>query len=239
MLLATDSVTQKSSGHVMRVKITALSLALVVSGVLASPASANLLTNGSFETTTNFVGNADNTMVLSPGSIAMTGWTISSNDLAWIGPANPFGLSASNGSYFLDLTSYSDSGIYGGVTQDIATVLGDSYSLTFDLGGSTLYGVPDSLTACAGATCSPFLVTSTGTNDWVTETLNFTGTGNPMAISLTGLAGANYIGLDNISITDLAVTPLTGVPEPLTMSIFGAGLIGTAALRRRKKTKAA
>ena len=216
----------------MRMKITALSFAFLCAGAFVSPASANLLTNGSFETTTNFVGNADNTMVLSPGSTAMTGWTVISNDLAWIGPTNPFGLSASNGSYFLDLTSYGDSGTFGGVTQSIPTILGGAYSLTFDLGGSTTYGVPDSLTACAGATCSPFVIAATGTNDWAAETLNFFGTGSPMAISLTGLAGSNYIGLDNVSVTGGGVT---NVPEPLTMSVFGAGLVGAAVLRRRKK----
>jgi hypothetical protein len=32
---------------------------------------------------------------------------------------------------------------------------------------------------------------------------------------------------------------LTPTPEPLTMSLFGAGLIGAAALRRRKNAKTA
>jgi len=215
---------------------TRLAIMALVCVAAASPASANLLSNGSFETG-NFVGNADNAMVLNPGDTAMTGWTVINGDLAWIGPANPFGLSAVNGSYFLDLTGYSDNLPFGGVTQSIATILGANYSLTFALGGSTAYGVPNSLTACAGATCSPFLINATGTNDWATETLNFVGTGNPMAISLTGLAGSKYIGLDNVSV-DLLSTDPRSVPEPLTMSIFGAGLVGVAALRRRKTKKA-
>ena len=40
----------------------------------------------------------------------------------------------------------------------------------------------------------------------------------------------NDFGLD-----DLSLTTQSPVPEPLTLSIFGAGLAGAAALRRRKK----
>jgi hypothetical protein len=216
----------------MFTKTRAALLALVCVGAAASPASANLLTNGSFESG-SFVPNGDNAMTLSPGSTAITGWTVTNGDLAWINTPNPFGLSAANGTFFLDLTGYDDTAPYGGVTQNIATVLGANYALTFDLGGSTTYGVPDSLTACAGASCSPFSITATGTNDWVLETLNFTGTGGTMAVSLTGLAGGKYIGLDNVSVDAIAA-----VPEPLTLSIFGAGLAGMAAMRRRKKAKA-
>ncbi|MGZ5940213.1 MAG: PEP-CTERM sorting domain-containing protein [Rhizomicrobium sp.] len=31
---------------------------------------------------------------------------------------------------------------------------------------------------------------------------------------------------------------IEGVPEPITLSLFGAGLVGAAALRRRKKSTA-
>ena len=41
----------------------------------------------------------------------------------------------------------------------------------------------------------------------------------------------------NASFND-STTPPTTVPEPLTLSLFGAGFVGAAALRRRKKAKA-
>src|SRR5450755_3887877 len=83
----------------------------------ASMAHANLLTNGSFENGT-FVPNTQDTDVLAPTSTAMTGWTvIGGESLAWIGPTNPFGLTASQGSYFLDLTGYSAGPPFSGVSQ--------------------------------------------------------------------------------------------------------------------------
>lgn len=46
---------------------------------------------------------------------------------------------------------------------------------------------------------------------------------NVAAGGSTGRIGASYVG-----------TPSTHVPEPITMSVFAAGLAGAAALRRRK-----
>jgi hypothetical protein len=34
---------------------------------------------------------------------------------------------------------------------------------------------------------------------------------------------------------DAIISPLTATPEPQTLSLFGAGLVGAAAFRRRKK----
>jgi hypothetical protein len=46
----------------------------------------------------------------------------------------------------------------------------------------------------------------------------------------------SQVGTDNPLFTTLPPAPPTGVPEPLTISLFGAGLAGAVALRRRKKT---
>ena len=102
---------------------------------------ANLLTDGSFENTTNFSNTGNDTMILQPGnSTAMPGWTVVGTEdaeLAWIGPANPYGipLMASDGSYFLDLTGYNNGAPYQrGVKQTIATTAGATYQLSFDQG---------------------------------------------------------------------------------------------------------
>ena len=104
-------------------------LALAVAGLFGSgTAQANLLTNGSFEDTTNFVDQGNDTMDLDVGSTLMPGWMVAgSHYLSWIGPTNPFGVFAPNGSYYLDLTGYIDGPPFSGVTQTIATLAGATY----------------------------------------------------------------------------------------------------------------
>ena len=211
------------------------SIAAALFAMTCSAAHANLLTNGSFENTAGFVDNGQNTMSLFAPSTTMTGWTVTGDSLAWIGPTNPFSLSASAGSYFLDLTDYPLNCPCGGVTQTIATTSGNVYRLTFDLGSSSLYGLADSVLASAGATSATYTTTLIGTNNWETETLDFTATGSTTAITLqgtfSGLPLGAYIGLDNVSVDLLRGRQ---VPEPATLALFGVGLAGLGAMRRRK-----
>ncbi|MEO6023861.1 MAG: PEP-CTERM sorting domain-containing protein [Burkholderiales bacterium] len=70
----------------------------------------------------------------------------------------------------------------------------------------------------------------------------------PLAAQLAGLGGSiSFVGFEdktfgqgsdfdyNDLIFAFANTAIVGVPEPLTLSLFGAGLAGAALMRRRKK----
>ena len=215
--------------------ILGITAIVAVLGTSAAQA-ANLLTNGSFEDTTNFVDQGNDTMSLDVGSTAMPGWTVSgSHYLAWIGPTNPFGLTASpnGGSYFLDLTGYIAGAPYSGVSQTIPTQAGATYLLTFDLGSSPQWGLQDGVEVSAGSATASFTTTNDGTqtNLWEPETLSFTGTGAMTTISLIGNSGDNYIGLDNVSVVQ------TSVPEPATwaMMLIGFGGLGVAIRSARRK----
>ena len=198
--------------------------------LVASAAHANLLTNGSFELGA-FVNQGNDTMSLAAGSTVITGWTVVTDTTAWIGATNPFGLSASDGSFFLDLTNYQAGAPFAGMAQTIATVVGATYSLSFDLGGSNLWGRPDSLTASAAGTSQTFVTPTTGTNnDWYHETMQFVATSTSTTILLQGASGNNYIGLDNASVEFISAP---GVPEPGTWALALAGLVAVAFAKRR------
>jgi hypothetical protein len=206
------------------------------------PAEAALLVNGSFENTQQtFVADANDTMDLAAGSTAIPGWTVVTNNVAWIGPTNPFGIVASSGSYSLDLQGYSDGSPYGGVQQSVATNVGHNYLVQFDV-GTLGNGTTTTITASAGATSSPFSSTNTATNgsqQWQTESFNFTATQANTLISLLGTQasdGGIYIGLDNVVLTDLG--PVGAVPEPAAIvvwSLLGGLGICLGCLRRRHR----
>jgi hypothetical protein len=219
--------------------VVALAVGLLASG---GSAKAALIVNGSFE----FGAFADNTtqdtMNLSPGSTVMTGWTVTTAALAWIhSPGNPFGLSASAGNYFLDLSGYHDNKPYGGVAAStISTVIGQRYNVSFDLGSDVLYdtvspsvqialnGNPATGTFTAGPIANAH-------NRWETFNFSFIATSANTLIDFSGVGADNqkYVGLDNVVVS--------AVPEPTTM-IAGALLLlpfGVSTLRTLRKNRMA
>lgn len=211
-----------------------LSAVALAASALGASAAPNLLTNGSFETITGFVNQGNDTMSLLAGSTVITGWTVVTDTTAWIGPTNPFGLSASDGSYFLDLTNYQAGAPFAGLRQTIATTPGSTYRLSFDLGGSTFWGRPDSLSASAAGASATFTTPSSGTNnDWYHESMLFVATGASTAVTLQGLTGINYIGLDNVSVEFVSAAP---VPEPGNWALLAAGLAPLLLIARRRRT---
>jgi hypothetical protein len=79
-----------------------------------------------------------------------------------------------------------------------------------------------------------------GTSVGGVAALSFLGFTDPGAsiTSITIDADTASTGSDFIGVDDVLFGPVTVVPEPLTLSIFGVGLAGAAAFRRRKKKTA-
>jgi hypothetical protein len=207
-------------------------------------AQANLLTNGSFENTGGtFIGDGNRVDELSSGSTVIPGWTTTNGvPTAWIENGNPYGISASDGSFFLDLTGYANSGTYGGVTQTMTGLaVGTTYALTFDLGyggNSSLFGGPVTVRVNAGSTSSTFTSGSGTPNPavWNSETFGFTATSATETLTITGLSTAHgfYIGIDNADLEESGtVVPVTvPVPEASTIVLFGTSLLGLGLLIR-------
>lgn len=219
-----------------------ITILIVLSSVcftFAQVHAQNLLTNGSFENTSNtFVNNGQGFMNLAPGSSVIPGWTVTSNTLSWINNTNPFSLTASDGSFFLDLTGPQDSAAFGGVTQTIATTPFNTYTLSLTIGAggtSAPYGGTKSVMVTAGSSSTTFTFTPVGSgSQWGTFSFDFVPTTSSTAISIAGTAsgvGNQYLGLDNVSV----------VPEPSTAVIFlgGMAFLGSSFFLRRRRAGSA
>ena len=83
---------------------------------LATGASAQIVSNGSFETFTGAFGG-DGGAQLIGSSTTLTGWTIVGGEIAVLRSPNGYNLAASVGNNFLDLAGYSNGGFPKGISQ--------------------------------------------------------------------------------------------------------------------------
>jgi hypothetical protein len=213
--------------------------------LLTGSAQANLISNGSFETASDGsslpTGNGES---LPNGSTAIADWTVfggpANDGVAWLPNSNGYGPTTPFGSYFLDLTGYFDHPPYFGVEQTISTVVGQNYSLTFDLGvdqSSGIYNGPIGVTASAGSTSHVFnnYNPEGEGSQWGAFILSFTATSTSTLISIQGEQGDQYIGLDNVAVNGAAPsTPETSTWGMMLIGFAGFGFVG---YRRAKTNK--
>lgn len=174
-----------------------------------------LIVNGSFENTAGtFQGDGFGLMSLAPGSEAIPGWTTTTAELAWVVNGNSYDGGSADGALFLDLTGYHDAPPYGGITQLLATVPGQTYRLSFALGsheGRSNFRGPMEVAVDLGALRQVFIFEASGAGrQWGTFTWDFTADSATTPLGFQGVAseGGAYLGLDDIS-----VLPGTEVPR--------------------------
>jgi choice-of-anchor C domain-containing protein len=208
-------------------------LALSVAAASATPAQANLLVNGSFESPA-FGGRF---LVINPGQEpAGFGWTVGGNNVdifndTIFGPSFTF-----DGNQALDLVGNNN---IGSIAQTFATVAGETYTLSFAFSSnpsaniaSAAVSITDGLESLLSETIE-HSTSSAGNPDWTMFSMTFVATGDSATLEFLSILGGRDAGilLDAISIEG----PSASIPEPGTLSLLGAGLAGLGMLRIRRR----
>jgi len=177
------------------------------------------VSNGSFETGT-FSTNPYDT--LTPGSTAMTGWTVVSGSIDWIGNYWPASDPSTPPSRSLDLNGNEP----GAISQTFATTIGNTYDVTFDLSGNPDCGDPAktlTVNATGGTTDTYTFNTGIVGNTlldmmWAPQTYSFVATGPQSTLTFTSTTTGTACGpaLDNVAVSETAAPPPT--PEATAKS---------------------
>lgn len=181
--------------------IVSAALALVASMSLAGSAFAvTSVVNGGFEDGTPSANPFD---TLVPGDTRLTGWTIESGSVDWIGSY----WQPSEGSRSIDLTGFDA----GAISQTLTTTIGNTYVVTFDLSGNPA-GPPTIKTLTVGATGAPttaytFDTAAVGNTladmMWVSQTYTFLATSTSSVLTFTSTTAGFYgPALDNVTVTE-------------------------------------
>jgi PEP-CTERM motif len=208
--------------------ITVLSVC-AISLAVASPAGAGVLTT-TFADNNDYLGNFFN-VTTGTNALTITGMTVNVD-------AAPMTIDVyiKSGTY---VGSETNSAAWTLVTADPVTGLGEGNATPVDitpflLTANSLFGFYVTIDSNIPFT-SPFMYYTEGDNTYSNADLSLTaGEGAGPKFDVNGL---NEHRIWNGSIT-YSVVGATAVPEPVTLSLFGAGLAGAIAMRRRKKKAA-
>ena len=184
----------------------------------AAHASVDLINNGGFESAGGFSGGFETI-----GS-GLDGWTIGGT----VDLVNTYWAPAS-GSYSLDLNG----GGAGSISQSFATVVGQTYNVSFSLAGNPEGGGNKFFYASVTA---PVTFTfdidgkTVANMGWVRKSFSFVATSGTSTLSFVGDPYHSYYGaaLDDISV-------IAAVPEPATYGMLLAGLVMVGGWARRRK----
>jgi len=218
---------------------TVLKSLLVAGSLLAiagSASAANLVVNGGFNNGATVGAPGGGFATLGTGSNAITGWSIVGGNVDWI---QGYWQSSDGDGFSVDLNGNNP----GAIAQTISTVVGQFYSLTFDMSGNPDNFQGETRVAVIGAggvTIGSASYTLTGANTkanmlWQSEIFNFTATSTSTEIRFTsGNGGVNCCygaAIDNVAVGN-------GVPEPATWGLLIVGFGGVGALARRRRAAA-
>jgi choice-of-anchor C domain-containing protein len=178
-----------------RIVRSAAILALLASVSVPRLAGANLVANGSLEMTPSPPG----TVLLSPGSAALSPWEISRGNVECVSSGV---WAAADGSCSIALNGSTA----GGVSQAFATIPGGLYGISFMLSADPHSGIHSVRVAAAGASQDFVFDSAPGWEwamGWTTKTWEFTAVSSSTTVEFYSLVPASDVGpaIDKVDVT--------------------------------------
>ncbi len=154
------------------------------------------------------------------------GWSVSSGTVDTIGPNSPFDFIPGNGMY-IDLDG--STGNAGVLSKVFNFTAGTKYTVSFDLAGNRRNAGNDVVNVNFGTTATTYTLSST--DGFANHSLVFLPASSGNYTLSFGDVGHDNMGalLDNVVVNSV-------VPVPAAIWLFGSGLAGLIAAKRKKNT---
>lgn len=214
---------------------------LLAAGIVlaATRVEANMLINGSFESPLVPIGFYTN---YPAGTLSIPGWSVVGVDSAITNTSfvqSGITFNAQDGNQWIDLAGIVSNSKSSGVSQSVATTIGQTYELTFYVGSALditpshfFYPTTIDLRIDAGPRVSYFNpATPSDHLDWKLFTVDFVATQSTTTLSfLNGNGPENFLtGLDNVQLNAVSSVPAPG----MFAMIVGLACCGIVGLTRR------